>query len=58
MITRHVDARTPGDALQNGAVLTVDGNDLAAPSGAGGRHETARHDERLLIGERDALPFG
>src|SRR5207249_2213512 len=45
-----------GDALQHGAVLGVDRNDLPTALTCGPGDELARHHERLLVGERHALP--
>ena len=45
----------PGDALENGAVLAVDGHNLAGTRRARLAHQIAGDDEGFLVRERDAL---
>ena len=49
-------AVAPGDALQHGAVLRVHRDQLAPALAGGARHELAGHHQRLLVGQRHALP--
>src|SRR3954453_12383645 len=44
-----------GHALEHRAVLGVYGDDLAASDAGRFGHQLARHDQRFLIGQRDAL---
>jgi hypothetical protein len=44
-----------GETLQHRAVLGVHGDDLAAALAGGAHHEVARDDQRLLVGQGDAL---
>src|SRR5438552_325532 len=53
---RQLAGTTPRDALQHGAVLRIDRHDLAAPLARRPGDQLARHHERLLVGERHALP--
>src|ERR1043166_3673331 len=45
----------PRDALQHGAVLAVDRNQLAASGEGRGAHQFSRHHQRFLVGERHSL---
>ncbi len=52
----HLRSVAPSDALQDGRVLAVDRNDLAAPLPGSVVRELPGYDERLLVRECDPLP--
>ena len=52
----HFGRAPARDALQDGAVLGVDRDDLTSAVARGAHHQLAGHDERLLVRERDPLP--
>src|SRR4029453_10868353 len=52
----HVAAAVAGQALEDGAVLGVDRQQLHAPRPRRGGHERAGHDQRLLVGKGDRAP--
>src|SRR5207302_418166 len=49
---RQLRGLPAGDALQHGAVLRVDGDDLPTALARGAGDELARHHQRLLVGQR------
>ena len=48
-----VGSAVAGEALEDGAVLGVDRQELHTARPGGRRHQTAGHHERLFVGERD-----
>ena len=48
----NIGSPVAGQALEHGAVLGIDGEELHAPGPRGRRHQAAGHHERLLVGER------